>query len=137
MTAGLVVRPYCNPLKLTRIRRSNLTHLRRYPSGASAKCWRSSEDTVARILFAHGDQQGRQMPVVTLDNRDQVGVLRVGHAYAVDDPVGYLVATVGRVELPIDPDWRSVVDLDPAGHDDLFPIGLPPQHLAAFTAEAA
>src|SRR5438094_7119570 len=101
MTAALVVRLYCNPLKLTRIRRSNLTHSRRYPSGASAKPWRSSEDTVARVFFAQGNQQGRQMPVVALNDRDQVGVLRAGHADAVDDQVGHLVATVGRVELPI------------------------------------
>src|SRR6266566_4167475 len=96
-----------------------------------------SEDAVARILFAQGNQQGWHMPAVTLDDRDQVGVLRAGHADAVDDHVGHLVATVGRVELPIDPDWRSVVDLDPARYDDPSLIGLAPQHLEAFTAERA
>src|ERR1700732_5431698 len=77
------------------------------------------------------------MPAVTLDYRDQVGVLPAGHADAVDDHVGHLVATVGRVELPVDPDWRSVVDLDPARYDDPSLIGMAPQHLAAFTAEGA
>ena len=44
---------------------------------------------------------------------------------------------VGRVELSIDADRRSAVDLDPARHDDPFLTGLAPQHLEAFTAESA
>jgi hypothetical protein len=32
---------------------------------------RLSEDTVARIFFAQGNQQGRQLPLVTLDDRQQ------------------------------------------------------------------
>ena len=68
-------------------------------------------DTVARILFAQGNQQDWHMPAITLDERDQFGVLRGGDADAVDDHVGHLVAMVGRVELPIDAapirvDWQ-------------------------------
>ena len=62
-------------------------------------------------------------------------MLRAGHADAVDDHVGHLVATVGRVELPIEPDRRSVADLDPARYDDPSLIGLAPHNLEAFTAE--
>ena len=64
-------------------------------------------------------------------------MLGAGHADAVDDHVGHFVATAGRIELPIDPDRRSVADLDLARHDDPSLIGLAPQHLEAFTAERA
>jgi hypothetical protein len=77
------------------------------------------------------------MPVVALDDRDQVGVMRTGHADAVDDQIGHLVAMVGRVELPIDSDRRRAVDLDPARYDELSLIGAAPQHLEAFAAEGA
>ena len=64
-------------------------------------------------------------------------MLRAGRANAVDDKVGDLVAMIGRVEPPIDPDRRRAIDLDPARYDDPFLIGLAPQHLEAFAAEGA
>jgi hypothetical protein len=51
-------------------------------------------------------------------------VLRAGRADAVDDYVGDLVAMIRGVKLPIDPDRRNAVDLDPARYDHTFLIGL-------------
>jgi hypothetical protein len=51
-------------------------------------------------------------------------VLRAGYDDAVDDYVGDLVAMIGGVKLPIDPDRRNAVDLDPARYDPTFLIGL-------------
>lgn len=61
-------------------------------------------------------------------------VLRAGRADAVDDNVGDLVAMIGRVEPPIDPDRCAAIDLDAARYDP-FPIGLAPQHPEACAAE--
>lgn len=90
------------------------------------KPWRSSDYTVAHILFVHGSQQGLYVPVVTVDDCNQIGVLRAGCADAIDDNVGDLVAMIGRVEPSLDPDRCAAIDLDAARYDDPFPIGLAP-----------
>jgi hypothetical protein len=75
-------------------------------SGVHAKILHETQAIIGGYDCSHsfraGNQQDRHMPAVTLDYRDQVGVLRGGHADAVDDHVGHLVALVGRVQLPID-----------------------------------
>src|SRR5437868_13053262 len=64
-------------------------------------------------------------------------MLRAGGADAVDENIGDLVAMIGRVEPPIDPDRRATIDLDPARYGDRFPIRLAPQYLEACAAEGA
>ena len=48
-----------------------------------------------------------------------------------------VIAMIGRIEPPIDPDRRVAIDLDAARYDDAFPIGLAPQHPEACAAEGA
>src|SRR4051794_29257299 len=64
-----------------------------------------------------------------------IRVLPAGHADTVNGHIGQLVAMIGRVNLPIERNWRGPVDLNPAGHDDPFLIGPAPHNLEAFTTE--
>ena len=48
-----------------------------------------------------------------------------------------LIAMIGWVEPPIDPDRRAAINLAPARYDDPFPIGLAPYHPEACAAEGA
>src|SRR5207302_2776396 len=94
-----------------------------------------SEDTVARILFAQGGQQGLHLSAVALNDRDHLGMLQARHVDATDEQVGHLVTFIGRVELPIDHHLYKTVD--PARDDDPFLIGLAPQYREASTIEMA
>ena len=51
-------------------------------------------------------------------------MLGSGHADTVDNDVGHFVAIIRRVQLPIDPNRRGPIDLDPARHGNLGLIRL-------------
>jgi hypothetical protein len=94
--------------------------------------------TIPLLYFCRAWQSARTArAVVTLDERDQVGVQRAGCADAVDDNVRHLIAMIVRVEPPIDPNRRAAINLDPARYDDPFPIGLAPQHVEGCAVEGA